>query len=337
MKKLGIAILIIVFTIMIGGSYLLWDLKQFAISPTQDAKTEKIITIRSGQGLASITDALYQAGLINSKRKLRWLIRIRGDDKNLQAGEYALMTDMSPEQILDALVTGRVLQHRFTIPEGYTMDQIGDVVARSGLAEKADFMDACKDPDFAKVKGIEADTFEGYLFPDTYQFPRHVDADSIATAMVNRFWSVFTEEWRQRAADMGMTVHQVVTLASVIEKETGAPDERPLISSVFHNRLKRGMRLESDPTVIYGVKDFDGNLTREHLNAATPYNTYKIKGLPPGPIASPGAAALEAALYPADTEYIFFVSKQDGTHEFSKSLKDHNAAVRKYQLGNADG
>jgi peptidoglycan lytic transglycosylase G len=151
--------------------------------------------------------------------------------------------------------------------------------------------------------------------------------------MVKQFRSAFNPAWLQRAKELGMSVHQVVTLASIIEKETGAPQERALISSVFYNRLKRGMRLESDPTVIYGIPDFDGNLTRRDLETYTPYNTYMIKGLPPGPIASPGAASLKAALYPADTHFLYFVSKKDGTHKFSTTIKEHIAAVRKYQLG----
>jgi UPF0755 protein len=151
--------------------------------------------------------------------------------------------------------------------------------------------------------------------------------------MVNRFHSVFSEEWKKRAAELGFTVHKIVTLASIIEKETGSPKERPLIASVFHNRLKKRMRLESDPTVIYGIKNFNGNLTRKDLKTATPYNTYKISGLPPGPIANPGKASLEAALYPANTNFLYFVSKNDTTHKFSTNLRDHNRAVRKFQLG----
>ena len=151
--------------------------------------------------------------------------------------------------------------------------------------------------------------------------------------MVKRFWSVFKPEWKERAKTLGMTIHQVITLASIIEKETAVADERPIISSVFHNRLKRNMRLESDPTVIYGMGDYNGNITRKDLERPTPYNTYAIKGLPPGPISNTGAKAIEAALYPADGKFLYFVSKNNGTHHFSNNFKDHNRAVRKYQLG----
>ena len=196
-----------------------------------------------------------------------------------------------------------------------------------------DFIQAATDTTRVRQIGLEGETFEGYLFPDTYFFPKEVTIERIISTMVKRFWSVFVPEWQARAKDLGLTVHQVVTLASIIEKETGAPFERPIISSVFHNRLKKKMRLESDPTVIYGIKNFDGNLTRKHLTTPTPYNTYKIRGLPSGPIASPGGASLEAALYPDDTKFIYFVSRKDRTHQFSTNLKQHNRAVQKYQLG----
>jgi UPF0755 protein len=197
---------------------------------------------------------------------------------------------------------------------------------------RKNFLDAATDPETVRGQGIEADTLEGYLFPDTYYFPRGLDSATIIATMVKQFRAAFKPAWEQQAEALGMTVHEVVTLASIIEKETGAPEERPLIASVFHNRLKKGMRLETDPTVIYGIPDFDGNIKRRHLETYTPYNTYKIKGLPPGPIASPGALALEAALYPAQSEFLYFVSKKDGTHQFSRTIKEHNAAVRKYQL-----
>jgi UPF0755 protein len=182
------------------------------------------------------------------------------------------------------------------------------------------------------AREIKAETFEGYLFPDTYLFPKDTTSEEIISTMVKRFRSVFKPEWKNRAEALGFSIHQVVTLASIVEKETGVASERPVISSVFHNRLKRKMRLESDPTVIYGIKDFDGNITKKHLAEPTPYNTYVIRGLPPGPIANAGVGAFEAVLFPADTKFLYFVSKKDTTHQFSTNIKDHNRAVRKYQL-----
>jgi UPF0755 protein len=239
---------------------------------------------------------------------------------------------MPPRQILEIMVKGAVNLHKLTVPEGYSIPQIAVLVENAKFGSKIDFINTATDNVLAGKSGIEAPSFEGYLFPDTYFFPREVTMEQIISTMLNRFWSIFTAEWKLRAKDLGLTIHQIVTLASIIEKETGAAFERPIISSVFHNRLKKKMRLESDPTVIYGIKNFNGNLTRKHLSTRTPYNTYKIRGLPAGPIANPGRASLEAALYPERTVFIYFVSKKDNTHYFSTSLKEHNQAVRKYQL-----
>ncbi|MBU1697564.1 MAG: endolytic transglycosylase MltG, partial [Proteobacteria bacterium] len=188
------------------------------------------------------------------------------------------------------------------------------------------------DTSFILSLGIKAITLEGYLFPDTYFFPKNTDCKTVITTMVEHFNNILTKEWQARAKTMGFSVHDIVTLASIIEKETGDALERPLISSVFHNRLKKNMRLESDPTVIYGIKNFDGNIKKKHLKMKTPYNTYQIIGLPLGPIANPGAKSLAAALNPVHSEYLFFVSKKDTTHQFSKTIQEHNQAVAKYQL-----
>jgi UPF0755 protein len=239
---------------------------------------------------------------------------------------------MTPAEILDILVSGRVRLYKLTVPEGYNQYQIAALVADADLATADAFLKSAADPALLRAKGIAADSLEGYLFPDTYYFPHQTPPGTIIATMVQNFWSVFTPAFEKRAGELNLSVHQVVTLASIIEKETGIASERPLISSVFHNRLKRGMRLESDPTVIYGIEEFDGNLTRRHLTTRTPYNTYRISGLPPGPIANPGREALKAALYPASTDYLFFVSRQDNTHYFSTNLKDHNRAVRQFQL-----
>ena len=201
-----------------------------------------------------------------------------------------------------------------------------------GWGDRKTFLAMARDEAFAGKLGFNGKTLEGYLFPETYHFPKHADIKTIITTMARRFKVNFKPEWKIAAKKNGFTIHQVITLASIIEKETGAGEERPLISSVFHNRLKKGMRLESDPTVIYGITGYTGNITRKHLNTRTPYNTYKIKGLPPGPIASPGLKSIEAALFPAKTNFLFFVSRKDGTHQFSTNIRDHNRAVRKYQL-----
>ena len=275
---------------------------------------------------------LHDRGIIQNAFKFNLYARIKGYDKKIKAGEYRLKPAYSPREILEIMVSGKVQLYKITIPEGYNLVQIADMMPEAGLGPADDFLAAANDDALTGEHSISGGSFEGYLFPDTYHFPKGVSPEKIIQTMVRRFREVFTSAWEGRARERKMTVHQVVTLASIIEKETGAPSERPVISSVFHNRLKKNMRLASDPTVIYGIKDFDGNLTRKHLRTPTPYNTYLIKGLPPGPIASPGKAALEAALYPAETDYLFFVSRKDRTHQFSSNLKDHQKAVRKYQL-----
>ena len=253
-------------------------------------------------------------------------------ETEIKAGEYFLSSAMTPEKILDIIVNGKIYFHRLTVPEGYNLVQIARVVEASGFGTREDFLNIATNTDFVHQQGINAETFEGYLFPDTYLFPKNETHDKIITTMMQRFWSAFKPEWKHRAKSLGLSIHEVITLASIIEKETGVPAERPVISSVFHNRLKRNMRLQSDPTVIYGIEDFDGNITRKDLAHPTPYNTYTIKGLPPGPISNTGAKAIEAALYPADTKFLYFVSRKDRTHQFSTNFKDHNRAVSEYQL-----
>ena len=333
MKKTLLFILIPLFIIVCAAAGFIFELRIYADTPANvNTLQNVIVNVRPGQTLRTTADILRQANLIKSRLKFILISRIKGLDKHLKAGEYLLSAAMPPRQILEIMVKGEVNLHKLTVPEGYSIPQIAVLVENANFGSKIDFIKAATDTVLASKNGIVAATFEGYLFPDTYFFPREVAMEQIISAMVNRFWSVFTTEWKVRAKDLGFTVHQIVTLASIIEKETGAAFERPIISSVFHNRLKKKMRLESDPTVIYGIKNFDGNLTRKHLNTHTPYNTYKIRGLPAGPIANPGRASLEAALYPERSVFIYFVSKKDNTHYFSTNLKEHNQAVRKYQL-----
>ncbi len=273
--------------------------------------------IAPGEGFRRITRRLADSGIIKSPLKFRLLARFTHQDKRIKAGEYRLRPSQSPGEILTALVGGDVVLYRLTVPEGFTLEQISQAVAAAGLAKAEDFRMAAKDPQLIDALGIHAPSLEGYLFPDTYYFPRPADPKTIIRTMVNNLMTILTPKWRKAAKQAGFTIHQVLTLASIIEKETGAPAERRLISSVFYNRLQKKMRLASDPTVIYGIPDFDGNLTRKHLQTPGPYNTYLNTGLPPGPIANPGAQAIKAALFPKNTDYLFFVSKKDGTHQFS--------------------
>lgn len=296
---------------------------------------ERIVEIPPGRDSRAVATLLAEEGIVRDALQFRILARLHGADRRIKAGEYLLSPALSPVEILDILTSGRAMLHRLTIPEGLTIRQIAGLVAQAGLGDAARFESLAMNPETARTSGIDAGHsagLEGYLFPETYHFPKSTSEASMIRVMTAEFHKVFGKEWKQRAAELGLSVHQAVTLASIIEKETGAAVERPLIASVFYNRLRRKMRLQSDPTVIYGIPDFDGNLTRKHLDTPTPYNTYQIDGLPPGPIASPGRDSLRAALWPADTRYLYFVGRGDGTHQFSETLGEHNQAVRRYQL-----
>jgi UPF0755 protein len=303
----------------------------YAKKPAGADKTVKILTVGKREGFNVTIENLSEAGIIKDPIRFKLLALIKRYDTKIKAGEYALSSLMPPALILDMMVRGKTYLHKITIPEGYNLRQIAAVISDAGFGTEEDFIKKTTDPLFVSNKGIEAKSLEGYIYPDTYYFPKDESVEDIVTAMVERLWAVFKPEWQERAKELGFSIHQIITLASIIEKETGDKHERELISSVFYNRLKKGMRLETDPTVIYGIKNFDGNITRKHLSTKTPYNTYQIEGLPPGPIASPGYDSIKASLYPAETPYIFFVSKNDGTHYFSSSFKEHNRAVNIYQ------
>lgn len=324
-------VLVFAALIILGGASLWLHLYIFSHRPAGADYTPIIFEIAANDAFDAIAARLKEAGIITGVRRFRLLARIKGDDKRLRAGEYALSTAMSPLNVLEIMVNGEVYLRHLTIPEGYTLKQITAEIGKSGITDPVQFADLAVDSMVIASFGLEGQSLEGYLFPDTYFFPKNTPPNTIIYQMVRRFREQFSPVWQQRMSELDLTLQQVVTLASMIEKETGDAKERPIISSVFHNRLKRKMRLESDPTVIYGLKAFDGNLTRNDLRTPTPYNTYLIDGLPPGPIANPGRASLEAALFPAQTKFLYFVSKNDATHHFSATLQEHRAAVRRYQ------
>jgi len=333
LKNFKIIIFITLFLFFSAFFCFMLNLFIYAEKPASiNNQTKKVITINSGQAFKSFSKKLHKDGIIKDLYKFNLFARIKGYDKKIKAGEYILSPSISPYKILQILAAGKVCLHKITIPEGYNIRQIASIIARAGLCTETEFIGSAINSSFVHNERIDAETFEGYLFPDTYYFPRDITPEKIISAMVKRFRSVFTSTHKEQAKKLGFSIHKAVTLASIIEKETGDPKERSVISSVFHNRLKKKIRLASDPTVIYGIKDFDGNIKKIHLETPTPYNTYLIHGLPTGPIANPGLKAIEAALYPADTDFLYFVSKKDNTHMFSTNIRDHNKAVRKYQL-----
>ncbi|MBM4125201.1 MAG: endolytic transglycosylase MltG [Nitrospira sp.] len=297
-------------------------------------RTVKTVDIPEGATFRQVAALLEKEHLIASQWGFVLLGKVTGVDRRVLAGEYALHSDLRPQEILAELLSGRVVLHPVTIPEGYTAAQIADLLGQKGLGNPVEFLTLVHDRSFIHTLLPDAaglSSLEGYLFPDTYSFAKRAETKDIVRTMVEGLEKVLTPELRVRARDLNMTVHQVLTLASVIEKETGSTGERELISAVFHNRLRRHIPLQSDPTVIYGLSSFDGNLRKRDLAAPSPYNTYRVTGLPPGPIANPGAGSIRAALYPVPTTYLYFVSRNDGTHAFSSTLAEHNRAVDKYQ------
>ena len=302
----------------------------WAVTPKDKTGQPRVFLVRHGTSFRQVAYQLEEDGFISSSYLFMLWGKLLGYSKKIKSGEYRISSAMPPVNILAVLAKGIVITHTVTIPEGYTMKQIAAVLSRKGIVSAQEFLKVCHDPKVIARYGLEGKTLEGYLYPDSYQFSRGLSAEKVVDVMVRRFLQMVSP-YRDRIKEKGMSLHEVVTLASIVEKETGLANERPLIASVFINRLKKGMRLESDPTVIYGIENFNGNLTKKDLERRTPYNTYVIKGLPPGPIANPGIESIRAVLYPASSSYLYFVSKNDGSHYFSASLAEHNRAVARYQ------
>ena len=293
-----------------------------------------VIFIPKGTSSRDIVGLLAEQRLIHNDTRFLILVRLMGQSANLQAGEFRLKTNQSPLAVIKELSSARPVEHSITIPEGLTIAQIAAIFSAQGWVDESRFISLANDPAFIAQLGIHNNnSLEGYLFPETYRLIKPSKGEAaILKMLVDQALSV----WSQLAVNdnSGLTRHQVFTLASIIEKESGVSAERPLIASVFLNRLKKKMKLQSDPTVIYGLEKYSGNLTKADLKTQTPYNTYVIPGLPKGPIANPGRQSLQAVLSPAESDYLYFVSKNDGTHYFSTSLRQHNRAVQKYQRNN---
>lgn len=332
MKKAVIISVSSFLAMIVMAAALIFGIRYYSGIPFSDSAETVTMEIPQGAGLQKISKLLEDSGLTRSAILFRAYAIIERRSKKIRAGEYELRKNMTDREILVILSEGMVKLHKIVIPEGYTVSQIAKAVEDSSITTAAAFLETASDRVYIRELGIKAESIEGYLYPDTYLFPKKTDPKKIIKAMTSGLFKIITPEIVQRSAMMNMTLHQTLTLASIIEKETGNASERPLISSVFHNRMKMGMRLETDPAVIYGIKNFDGNLTKNDLRTPGPYNTYMIQGLPPGPIANPGEAAIKAALYPADTRYLYFVSKKDSTHFFSTNYRDHQNAVRYYQM-----
>jgi len=318
--------------LLLAALFLFAALGHFFITPAEKGGKSQLVIVKEGLSLKEVARELERKEIITNKALFELWAEVLGYSRKIKAGEYELGAHMPPRMILEKLIKGEVITYPVTVPEGFTAEQIAELLDEGGLINNEKFLSLINDAALLRQHGISAPSLEGYLYPETYHFARGISGRTIIDAMVGRFWEVVSP-LKESMDGAGMNLQDVITLASIVEKETGLAEERPTIASVFLNRLKKGMRLESDPTVIYGIKDFDGNLTRKDLNKATPYNTYVIRGLPPGPIANPGLEAIRAVLHPAKTDYLYFVSKNDGSHHFSKTLSEHNKAVQIYQKG----
>jgi len=329
-------VLLIVLVTLAAGAWLAW--RQFGRlnEPFRAfAGVEQFVDLPSGTGPNAIGRLLVEAGVVRDMATWRLAVWRSGEATSLKAGEYRFADAMTPGDVVHKIGRGDVYLRSITIREGLTIRQMARVFEDAGFGPASAFLAAARDG--ALVSGFDpaARNLEGYLFPDTYLMPRRSSAADLVRRMVSQFESVMTDDLRRAAAARGLSVREAVTLASLVEKETAKADERPIVAAVYHNRLKKRMGLQCDPTVIFALElrgGFNGNLTRADLKTDSPYNTYRYAGLPPGPIAAPGQASLEAAIRPAAVDYLFFVSRNDGTHAFASTLGDHNRNVFRYQV-----
>jgi len=323
------------FFISFFGTLWLWS---YASHPVRTTPAPSIIVnIPQGTGFAGIRQSLEKAGVIEPDIRFAFVASILGVSRQLKAGEYQFVAGQTPVDILHLLDSGKVVQWPVTIPEGTNIYQLADILHDILAVKKEEVLARIHDQKFISSLGLSLSSLEGYLFPDTYLLTKGKSPDSILAMMVGRFMAVYSEilveagAGEKGFAEKPPNRHDVVTLASIVEKETGIAEERGLVAAVFVNRLRKNMLLQADPTVIYGIRKFDMALSRKDLKTPTAYNTYMKKGLPAGPICNPGRDSLLAVLHPEETPYLYFVSKNDGTHQFSRTLKEHNKAVRQFQ------
>ena len=325
------ALVIAVVTALAAGGLWLWH--DWRTPYGSFSKAGVFVEIQRGSSRAAIAELLASNGVIRSGASFR-LLASRFPREKLRAGEYLFDRPRTPEEIFRMLAEGRVYLHTLTVPEGLTMIDVAEIVARERLATREAFLAAARDPEAVHDLAPEAHTLEGFLFPDTYKFSRGTPPQKIAEAMVRRVRQVWGALPANDSAAAGTGAVGIVTLASLVERETAVAEERPRVASVFYNRLKKGVALDCDPTVIYALRmegKYSGTLTSADLRTESPYNTYQHRGLPPGPIANPGEASLRAALEPEKTDYFYFVADATGRHIFSRTLAEHNRNVARYR------
>jgi UPF0755 protein len=331
MKKLmaGAGVLALSSALLIG--FLFFQAWLFLRLPGGNERAVIVVDVPPRANAMSIAQLLQENRLVSDAQKFYLLCRYRKAANRLRAGEYGFSTPTTPDVVLDKLIQGKVLLHRVTFPEGATLWDVTRALEEQGLGTALEFTRLAHDPELIRSLGIDGPSLEGYLFPETYHFPKSQDAQTTLRAMVQQFRHHFPEAWLKRADEIGMRVQDAVTLASIVEKEAAVDSERTLIASVFHNRLKKNMPLQSDPTSVYDLPGFSGPVTSAHLKRQSPYNTYLIRGLPVGPICNPGRKSVEAVLYPETTSFLYFVSNLDGTHRFSATNAEHQQAVGQYR------
>ena len=331
MKRLALFVLILIVLAATAGIWIYTGVDR----PYKGYATpEQFVEIPPGAGPGSIGRRLVDAGIVRDVTSFRAAIWLSRQGRRLQAGEYRFDRPLSARQVIDKIARGEVYVRPITFPEGLTIKQMAALYESRGFGTADAFVQAAKNAALVRALDPQAPDLEGYLFPNTYALPRKATADQLIARMVAEFEKALTPDIRASAAARGLSVRALVTLASIVEKETGNPAERPLVAAVYSNRLKIGMGLQCDPTVIYALErigQYNGNLTRENLRFDSAYNTYRYAGLPPGPIASPGKASLAAAAAPADAPYLYFVSRNDGSHAFATTLDEHNRNVQQFQ------
>jgi UPF0755 protein len=330
-------LLVLAFVLVLAGGGVAWWMYSQVVEPYRGYQGEEVfVEIPSGSGPARIAERLVEAGVVRDATVFRAGLLISGRARALKAGEYRFTEPMHALDVIDKIARGDVYKRLLTFREGLTILEMAQLFEEKQFGAAADFRKAAQNARLIADLDPSAPDLEGYLFPETYSLPRDTPATEVIEQMVTNFKNALSPEIRKAAADDGFSVRELVTLASLVEKETGAPSERPMVAAVYRNRLKIRMGMQADPTVIYALQKagkYDGNLTREHLRELdSPYNTYKYSGLPPGPIAAPGRASLEAAAKPADVDYLYFVSKNDGTHVFASTLDEHNRNVFTWQV-----
>jgi len=331
-KRFALFVLLLVVAVGAAGAWLYSGVNR----PFKGYEgAEQFVEIPQGAGSVAIAKRLADAGVVRDVNTFRVALWVTGSGRRLQAGEYRFDRPSSAREVAGKIARGEVYVRPLTFPEGLTYKQMSALYEGKGFGPALDFINAAKRGALVSAVDPDAKDLEGYLFPDTYKLPRSTTAELLVGRMIAAFMKTLTPELMDKAEARGLNVRQLVTLASIVEKETGNPDERPLVAAVYANRLKIGMGLQCDPTVIYALERagrYNGNLTRDDLQFDSPYNTYRHAGLPPGPIASPGRASLEAAASPADVPYLYFVSKNDGSHAFAATLDEHNRNVQQYQV-----